>query len=92
MAHKSEIGWKRSLEDGSRREHFARKVGGEYQFFKRARRFDQWERVEHPPLEDWLELLDAIERRVVRRLLQPDDLEHIKQRVKESFPEWEMPS
>lgn len=92
MAHKSEIGWKRQLEDGERLEIFARKVGGEYCFFTRARRFDRWEAQPKPPLEDWLELLEAVERRVVRRLLQPDDVDHLKQRIKERFPDWEMPA
>ena len=92
MAHKSESGWRREGEDGERVEVFARKVGREYLFFSRARRFDQWQAQPNPPLEDWLVLLDAVQRRVVRRLLQPDDEDWLRQRIRERFPEVELPS
>jgi predicted ATP-dependent Lon-type protease len=38
-------------------------------------------------LEDWLELLDAVQRMVTRRRLQPDDEERVRRRIRERFPE-----
>ena len=87
MASKAEIGWVSHSEDGERFEHFARHVGKQWKFFIRQRRFDQWEAVENPPLEDWLELLAAVRRRVVRRLYQPDDVDRLLRMIRERFPE-----
>jgi len=87
MASKAEIGWVSQSEDGDRFEHFARHVGKQWKFFIRQRRFEQWEAVENPPLEDWLELLEAVRRRVVRRLYQPDDVERLLRMIRERFPE-----
>jgi len=87
MASKAEIGWVTQSEDGERFEHFARYVGKRWKFFIRQRRFDQWQFVENPPLEDWLELLEAVRRRVVRRLYQPDDVERLIRAIRERFPE-----
>ncbi len=53
----------------------------------REKRYDVWQRVEEPPLEDWLELLDAVRRRVNRRLLMPDDEERLVRMIRERFPE-----
>jgi hypothetical protein len=41
-------------------------------------------------LEDWLELLDALRRLVVRRRYQPEDVEHLEQAIRERFPEAEL--
>jgi hypothetical protein len=90
MASKAEIGWVRQTDDGERFEHFARHVGKQWRFFKRQRRFDQWERVENPPLEDWRELLERVRRRVVRRLYQPDDVDRLVRMIRERFPEAEV--
>ena len=43
--------------------------------------------MENPPLEDWLELLDAIRRRAARRLLRPEEVERVSKRIRELFPE-----
>jgi hypothetical protein len=87
MSFKAEIGWVRDHDDGERYEHFARRVGKAWKFFVRQRRFDQWEEVENAPLEDWMELLDALRRRVVRRLYQPDDVDRLVRAIRERFPE-----
>ena len=55
---KAEISWKRVTEDGEKLQVYAHHVGHEYHFFHRAKRFDVWQRVKEPPLEDWLELLE----------------------------------
>ena len=86
MAIKSEISWKRVTEDGEKIQVNARRVSREWVFSQRAKRFDQWQPVENPPLEDWLELLDAVQRLITRRRLQPEHEERVRQRIRERFP------
>jgi hypothetical protein len=69
----------------------AQRVSREWRFSVREKRFDQWQRVEEPPLEDWLELLDAVQRLVTRRRLQPVDEERVRRRIRERFPEVKLP-
>lgn len=84
---KAEVSWKRVTEDGVKLQVYAQRVGGEWIFFNRERRYDQWQPVPEPPLEDWMELLDAVQRLVNRRRLQPDHEERLRQRIRERFPE-----
>ena len=88
---KAEISWKRTTEDGIKIQVYAQHVGREWRFFTRERRFEQWQPVPAPPLEDWLELLDAVQRLITRRRFQPDDEAHVRQRIRERFPEAELP-
>jgi len=90
MSAKAEIGWKQRTPDGERREVYVRHVGGEWRFFERARRFDNWQALPDPALDDWLELLDAAERLVPRRRLRPEEPDRIRQRIRERFPEAEV--
>jgi hypothetical protein len=83
---KAEIGWKGRTEEGIKREVYARHVGDRWEFFVREKRFDQWEPLREPLLQDWLELLDAVERRVARRLLRPEEVGRVKQAIGERFP------
>ena len=84
---KAEISWKRVTEEGVKLQVNAQRVGGEWRFFQRERRFDQWQAVPEPPLDDWLELLDAVQRLITRRRLQPVHEEHLRRRIRERFPE-----
>ena len=84
---KAEISWKRVTEQGVKLQVYARRVGREWRFFARERRYDQWQEVLEPPLEDWLELLDAVQRLITRRRLQPNDEEHLRRRIRERFPD-----
>jgi hypothetical protein len=84
---KAEISWKRVTEDGVKLQVYAQCVSREWRFFQRERRFDQWQSVPEPPLEDWLELLDAVRRLITRRRYQPADEEHLRRRIRERFPE-----
>ena len=84
---KAEISWKRTTADGARLQVYARHVGGDWRFFARERRYDPWEIVAEPPLEDWLELLDAVERRINRRLLRPEEEGRVRKSIRERFPE-----
>lgn len=84
---KAEISWKRVTEEGEKLQVYARHVGRDWKFFHREKRFDQWQPVKEPPLEDWLALLDAIQRLVVRRRYQPDDEVALRCMIRERFPE-----
>jgi hypothetical protein len=88
---KAEIGWKRKTAEGTRVEVYAQHVGDRWLFFSRERRFDKWERLEQPPLEDWLELLDAVKRRIARRLLQPEEAGRVRKTILENFPDAPLP-
>ncbi len=87
MASKSEISWKRRTEEGERVAVYAKRVGDQWKFFMRDRRYDQWQAVAEPPLEDWLELLDAVQRRIGRRLARPEEEARVKKMINEKFPE-----
>lgn len=84
---KAEIAWKRVTAEGEKLQVYAQHVGREYHFFHRAKRFDVWQRVKEPPLEDWLELLDCVQRLVNRRRYQPSDEESLRRQIRERFPE-----
>ena len=80
---KAEISWKRVTEEGVKLQVYAQHVGREWKFFHREKRFDQWAYV----LGGWLELLDSIQRLVVRRRYQPDDEEDVRKKIRDRFPE-----
>lgn len=83
---KAEISWRRETEDGETLQCYAQHVGNQWIFYKRAKRFDQWEQVDEPPLEDWLELLDSVKRRIARLLLRPEEEGRIRKIISERFP------
>lgn len=87
---KAEISWRKTTEDGARLQVYAHHFGGEWLFYEREKRYDQWKPVEHPPLEDWLALLDSVRRLIPRRRLKPKDEEHLRRRIRERFPEVEL--
>ena len=92
MSAKAEIGWRRTSEDGEEYQVYARRVSGQWRFFERQRRYDSWRAVAVPALSDWLELLDAVQRRVQRRLLPPAEADRVRQRIRELFPDAIVPA
>ena len=90
MGQKSEISWKRHAEDGRKIQVYAHHVGKEWRFYHRERRFEDWEPLAHPPLDDWLALLDGIRRRIPRRLVRPEEEHRVKQKIKALFPGTEL--
>ncbi len=90
MGNKAEISWKRRTEDGERLEVYAHHVGDRWNFYIRERRVGQWTLMEKPPLEDYLELLDSVRRRVNRRLLRPEETARVEKTIHELFPEAEL--
>ncbi|MDX1950598.1 MAG: hypothetical protein SFY81_00350 [Verrucomicrobiota bacterium] len=83
---KGEISWKTKVE-GVRREVYAHHVGNRWVFFVRERKFDEWQKLDNPPIEDWMELLDGVKRRIARRLLRPEEEVRVKELILERFPE-----
>ncbi|MFA7234829.1 MAG: hypothetical protein WC076_12045 [Terrimicrobiaceae bacterium] len=83
---KAEIGFERTLEDGTKRDVYVAHTGGQYRFFARGKRFDRWEPVNEPPIEDWLEFLDCVRRRIARRKLMPAEEARVTQAIRERFP------
>lgn len=83
---KAEIGWKRVNEEGVRLQVYVQHVGRDWRFFVRERRYERWQSVEKPPLEDWLKLLDAVQRMIQRRRLRPEEEAHVRKSIRERFP------
>lgn len=87
---KAEISWKRVTEEGVRLQVYAQHVGRDWRFFSRQKRYDRWQAIPEPPLEDWLELLDSIRRLINRRRIRPEEEERVKKTISERFPEAEL--
>jgi hypothetical protein len=87
MGAKAEISWNVRTAEGTKRQVYAQRVGGEWIFREREKRYDQWQLMKQPPLEDWLELLDAVRRRIARRLLRPEEEDRVARMIHERYPE-----
>jgi hypothetical protein len=66
---------------------YVQRIGRDWKFFQREKRFEVWQPVPNPPLEDWLELLDAMQRLITRRRYQPDDELRLRKQIRERYPE-----
>jgi hypothetical protein len=86
MGAKAEVGWTRRTEEGIKLDVYAQRVGGEWRFFRRQKRYDKWQPIPHPPMEDWMELLDAVHRMITRRRLRPEEEDRVKSRILELHP------
>jgi|TARA_B100000953_G_scaffold275274_1_gene248622 hypothetical protein len=87
MANKGEIGWKRRNEDGEKIQICARKTGNRWLFRIRAQKFDNWADYNNPDLEDWMELLDSVRRRIQRNLIPEIEEDRLISMIKEHYPE-----
>ncbi|HEY3861159.1 MAG TPA: hypothetical protein VGO59_04660 [Verrucomicrobiae bacterium] len=83
---KAEVSWKRETPEGETLQCYAQHVGRRWIFHQRGKRFDRWEEVPEPPLEDWLALLDSVRRRINRRLLRPEEEGLLRKTITERFP------
>lgn len=88
--HKAEIGWTLRLEDGTKINAYAQHRGDQWLFFHQSKRFENWEPVKQPPLEDWLKLLDAVRRRISRRMLRPEEEGNVLRKIREQYPDAEV--
>ncbi len=90
MSAKVEVGWTTPGEDGVKRHVSARKFGGQWLFYERPKRRGrdiEWIELKNPPLSDWLELLESVERRAARDLVPPDQVDDVRRMIRERFPE-----
>lgn len=83
---KGAINWTRKADDGTRVEIEVRHLGGQWTFHSRERRPENWQAVPNPPLIDWMELLDAVERRIGRQLMKPEEATRLKKLILERYP------
>jgi hypothetical protein len=83
---KAEISWRRETPEGEKLQCYAQHVGKQWLFYKREKRFDQWQPVPNPPVEDWLALLDSVRRRITRRLQRPEEEDRLCKIIAERFP------
>jgi hypothetical protein len=79
---KGNISWTRRTETGERLEINVEHFGDRWIFHSRQRRPEQWQEVVDPPLEDWLQLLDAVSRRIGRGLLKPEDADQLREIIR----------
>lgn len=86
MAIKAEIGWTRKNEDGTKVDICARRFGREWHFTSQLKRGDDWKPITNPALEDWIELLENVRRRITRRLLAPEEETRVKKMIYDRFP------
>jgi hypothetical protein len=66
---------------------YAQHVGRDWLFFARQKRYDRWQPIPEPPLEDWLKLLDAVRRLINRRRIRPEEEDRVKTSIRQRFPE-----
>jgi hypothetical protein len=83
---KGDISWTRRTDAGDRVEIYVEHIGDRWIFHSRPRRPEQWRVVPDPPLEDWLELLDAVNRRIGRQLLKPEEADRIRKTIQLRYP------
>ena len=84
---RAEISWRRQTPDGETVRVYAQHFGDRWSFFVRTARAEQRQPIEHPPLEDWLELLDGVRRRQGRGLLRREDVVQVERSIRERFPD-----
>jgi hypothetical protein len=83
---RGEISWQGRTPEGFRRKVYAKRVGQTWKFYVREKRYDRWQDLAKPALEDWLELLDGVRRRIARRLVRPEEELHLRQTIAQLFP------
>lgn len=87
---KAEISWKTKTAEGVKREVYVHCVGNEWRFFEREKRYEEWQPLERPSLDDFQELLDGVRRRIARRLMQPEAEQRVRRMIREAYPDVEL--
>ncbi len=87
---RDDIEWRRENAEGERIEIKAHQVRQRWDFFWRPGRSFGWEPLEQPLLEDWLEVLDGVERRVNRRQYPLDEPDKVRRQIRALFPKAEL--
>ena len=60
---KGEISWNKTNHEGKKFQVYAHRIGDQWSFFFRPKRFDEWEQMNQPPLEDCMESVQLRPRR-----------------------------
>ncbi|MBI5684216.1 MAG: hypothetical protein HZC54_03980 [Verrucomicrobia bacterium] len=84
---KNDIGWKRRTPDGERVQVYAHPVGTLWNFYTRGGRYEEWQFTPQPPLEDWLALLDGVDRLVARDRMPAQEADRLRRTIRERFPD-----
>jgi hypothetical protein len=87
---KAQITWKSVSDEGEKREVYATRMGDRWEFYARPGRYDDWQPLEDPSLEDWLELLDGVRRRIPRKWFRPEVEGQLIAMIRARFPEAEL--
>lgn len=83
---RDDISWVRKDSNGEKLVVYAHQVRDRWDFFCRNRRHDDWEVLEEPLLEDWLEILDGVKRRANRRLYGLGEAAKLEKHIRKLFP------
>ena len=87
---RADIAWVRADADGEKLQVYAPQVGTRWDFFCRPGRHDDWQALEEPSLEDWLNVLDGVRRRLPRRQYRLVDVEQLEALIRKRFPHAEL--
>lgn len=83
---RDDIEWVRKDAEGEKIEVKAHQIRERWDFYWRPGRHYGWEKLEEPLLDDWLEVLDGVVRRVNRRQYPLDEPNKVKKLIGERFP------
>jgi len=83
------IEWVRKDAEGEKIEVKAHQIRERWDFYWRPGRTWGWNVLETPLLEDWLEVLDGVERRVNRRQYPLDEPAKVRRLIRERYPDAE---
>lgn len=83
---RAQISWKSQNEDGEKIEVYSEKVGDRWMFYRRPGRYDEWLPHTNPTLEDWLILLDNVQRRIQRKWFRPEEELRLIKKIQQTFP------
>jgi len=84
---RANITWKSELPEGEKIEVYAEKVGDRWLFYRRSGRYEDWKPHAEPSLEDYLTLLDGVQRRIKRRWFRPEEELLLIKKIQKTFPD-----
>lgn len=83
---RDDIEWVRRDAEGDKIEVKAHQIRERWDFYWRPGRHYGWEKLEAPLLDDWLEVLSGVERRVNRRQYPLDEPDKVRKLIRARFP------
>lgn len=82
-----EVTWSSETADGEKRQVCGRGGGDRWVFYARRKRFDNWEELASPTLEDCLALLDGVRRLGGRHRATAKDEAQLRAFIRKRFPD-----